>query len=196
MGTIVINQTDCKQNIVLQSSVDGITGGYYDKEGNWHTIGGDEGPKYVYALDDLYMMSGASAKKSSGEPHQLGIFLNDYAKRRCFAVNKGVLPYWLMYSTGTVSQENSYLYPIPIPEDAKKVTISISPAERYIGPALLSFDDSTKYTYELDPGWSQGTYTKTFNPGEYQYLTVASKYDEAGTSYPSDPEDISIVFEK
>ena len=39
MGTIIINQTDCKQNVVLQSSVDGITGGYYDASGVWHEIG-------------------------------------------------------------------------------------------------------------------------------------------------------------
>lgn len=39
MGTIVINQTDCKQNVVLQSSLDGITGGYYDAAGVWHEIG-------------------------------------------------------------------------------------------------------------------------------------------------------------
>lgn len=39
MGTIIINQTDCKQNVVLQSSVDGITGGYYDAAGVWHEIG-------------------------------------------------------------------------------------------------------------------------------------------------------------
>lgn len=40
MGTIVINQTDCKQNVVLQSSLDGITGGYYDAAGVWHEFGG------------------------------------------------------------------------------------------------------------------------------------------------------------
>ena len=39
MGTIVINQTDCKQNVVLQSSQDGISGGYYDAAGVWHEIG-------------------------------------------------------------------------------------------------------------------------------------------------------------
>lgn len=39
MGTIVINQTDCKQNVVLTSSLDGISGGYYDAEGVWHEMG-------------------------------------------------------------------------------------------------------------------------------------------------------------
>ena len=42
MGTIIINQTDCKQNVVLQSSLDGITGGYYDAAGVWHELGAFE----------------------------------------------------------------------------------------------------------------------------------------------------------
>ena len=44
MGTIVINQTDCKQNVVLESSLDGIIGGYYDASGVWHDLGAE--PEY------------------------------------------------------------------------------------------------------------------------------------------------------
>lgn len=46
MGTIVINQTDCKQNIVLHSSLDGVSGGYYDQAGIWHEFGGLEFKRY------------------------------------------------------------------------------------------------------------------------------------------------------
>lgn len=50
MGTIVINQTDCKQNVVLTSSLDGISGGYYDAAGVWHELGGSE---FVYEFADI-----------------------------------------------------------------------------------------------------------------------------------------------
>ena len=43
MGTIVINQTDCKQKIVLVTSAVGVTGGFYDPEGVWHVFGGGNG---------------------------------------------------------------------------------------------------------------------------------------------------------
>ena len=48
MGTIVINQTDSKQNVVLESSLDGVTGGYYDAAGVWHDLGGYTPENQVY----------------------------------------------------------------------------------------------------------------------------------------------------
>lgn len=64
MGTIVINQTDCKQNVVLQSSLDGITGGYYDAAGVWHEIGGAD--EYSEKAFILHLLSHYSTDNQSG----------------------------------------------------------------------------------------------------------------------------------
>lgn len=83
MGTIVINQTDCKQNVVLQSSLDGISGGYYDASGVWHDLSeGTEPALYpmetgiaqftsnygntvVCASDNMFFFSSAKALSTS-----------------------------------------------------------------------------------------------------------------------------------
>lgn len=195
MGTIVINQTDCKQNVVLQSSADGITGGYYDAEGVWHEIGGQEpsGPKYSYTMDDLLVMHAAIAFSSSH--NKLIVTTNDSTRRRAFMYTEGEQAAILATSTTGVIQDDSYLYPIPIPEDAKKVTISITPAERYVGPSFYTFNGSL-YTRVFDPGWQEGSYELSLTPGAYDYMTVASKYDSAGNTYPDEPTGFSVVFEK
>lgn len=49
MGVIVINQTDAKQSIVLESTPEGVTGGYYDADGVWHEFGGSSSEKTLIA---------------------------------------------------------------------------------------------------------------------------------------------------
>lgn len=43
MGKVIINETDHKQKIVLVTSEVGVTGGFYDPEGEWHDFGSGEG---------------------------------------------------------------------------------------------------------------------------------------------------------
>ena len=61
MGTIVINQTDSKQNVVLESSLDGIAGGYYDAAGVWHEIGAG------MEIPEIKVYLGKGISSSTGE---------------------------------------------------------------------------------------------------------------------------------
>lgn len=40
MGRIVINETENKQTVILNDSPEGIEGGYFDSQMNWHEMGG------------------------------------------------------------------------------------------------------------------------------------------------------------
>ena len=87
------------------------------------------------------------------------------------------------------------LYPIPIPSDATKITVSITPSSQFHGESMYSYNSGTnKYTRNLDPGWKQGSFTHTVTAGQNQYMTVAAKYNSAGSSYPTDPTELEITF--
>ena len=86
-------------------------------------------------------------------------------------------------------------YPIPIPADAVSATVSITPNTQFHGVSIYTFNTETnKYERKLDPGWKQGSYTYTFTAGQYEYITVASKYNSAGSSYPEEPTEVTIEF--
>ena len=95
-------------------------------------------------------------------------------------------------------QANNYAftdyYPIPIPPDAIKAKITIEPATQYHGESMYTYDPAVGYTRQADPGWKQGSFTHTFTAGAYDYITVASKYNSAGTSYPTEPTVLKVEF--
>lgn len=43
MGKIVANPTDAGQAVILTTTEEGVTGGYFDREGVWHEFGGGQG---------------------------------------------------------------------------------------------------------------------------------------------------------
>lgn len=43
MGKIVANPTDSGQAVILTTTEEGVTGGYFDKQGEWHEFGGGGG---------------------------------------------------------------------------------------------------------------------------------------------------------
>lgn len=43
MGKIVINKTDTGQKVLLDTTNEGVTGGYFDKQEVWHDFGGGGG---------------------------------------------------------------------------------------------------------------------------------------------------------
>ena len=64
----------------------------------------------------------------------------------------------------------------------------------YTGPAFYNLENGV-YVRQETMGWVEGTGTQTFTAGQYQYLTLNSKYDTAGSTYPNPPSELTVVFE-
>lgn len=111
--------------------------------------------------------------------------------RRGVTAPKGLLPYRVW---GTDTDMTSY-YPIPIPKDANKVAISITPSTQYIYTQVMHVSNGN-VTRITQKGWTQGTTEVTFDKGENNVVFFNTKYDSAGTSYPVNPTEITIAFEE
>lgn len=114
-------------------------------------------------------------------------------KRRSFPTKLvGVKPMMQQGSSPDKDTDTEY-YPVPIPRDAVSAVVSITPATQFHGVSIYTYRDG-KYIRQQDPGWKQGAFTYTFTAGQYDYITVASKYNSAGTGYPEEPTAVSIQF--
>lgn len=197
MGRTVINQTENKQTVILNDSPEGIEGGYFDAEMGWHELGGETGPVYEYDLSNLFKLNAGLGPRTAQLPNVIELFLDSYNRRRSYMVMNNDPVIGAMYSSGNLAAEDSYFRLIPVPDDAKKVTIEITPSTQFVGPSFYTWDpEGDGLTKQLDPGWNQGSYSLEMTPGTYQFMGVTSKYDSAGSSYPTEPTDLKIVFEK
>ena len=113
------------------------------------------------------------------------------------SVNRRSFPTTRVGVRALQDQGNNYeytiYYPIPIPADAIKAKVEITDAAQYHGESFYTFADGS-YTRQADPGWKQGSFTHTFTAGQYEYMTVTSKYNSAGTSYPTEPTALKVTF--
>jgi len=111
--------------------------------------------------------------------------------RRGVTAPKGLLPYRVW---GTDADMTPY-YPIPIPKDANKVTISITPNTQYIYTQVMHVSNGN-VTRITSKGWTQGTTEVTFDKDENNAVFFNTKYDSDGSTYPTDPTEITIAFEE
>ena len=118
-------------------------------------------------------------------------FRTPYDTRRGVTASKGLLPYRVW---GTDTDMTSY-YPIPIPKDANKVTISITPNTQFIFTQVMHVSNGN-VTRITQKSWTQGTTEVTFDKGENNAVFFNTKYDSAGSTYPIDPTEITIAFEE
>jgi hypothetical protein len=125
------------------------------------------------------------------------ITFNYKANRRTFHVMRGKAPYYYYNQTAVATP----YYPVPIPLDATKVRISMVPSGRWIYINTVKYDEASN-TYldsivENRVTWtelSSGVFEKVItNPGNL-FMILNSKYDSAGSSYPSDPSSVTIEF--
>lgn len=90
-------------------------------------------------------------------------------------------------------------YPIPIPDDAVGVKVSITPNTQFIYLGLLVWDSANnKYTRTRGFAWAQGVSNADLSSymSKNRSLMVNTKYNEAGTSYPAEPTKVVVEFTK
>ena len=149
---------------------------------------------YLFSLENgqITKVTGSTSGNATGHEHELEYNngLNATRRRSYPTLRKGVQP----YRDVNDNWSDTPYYPIPVPADAIKVKISITPATQYHGESMYTYADGVGYTRQADPGWKQGSFTHTFTAGAYDYITVVSKYDSAGTSYPTEPTALVVEF--
>lgn len=145
-----------------------------------------------------FKFAGALTKAIGSGNYNVGVGANltyytNNTNRRCFFLTEqSTAGEAAVYDA--VAQAYTNYYPIPVPATATTVTITFAPATQYFAPAGWVFANGA-YTRTFDPGWQQTPYTTTFTAGTYDFFTIWSKYNSAGSSYPTEPESCIITFE-
>lgn len=149
---------------------------------------------YSYSAGTLAKVNGTISNAQS-DPYgmHIGTGASSLSNRRIFVIDKGIST--LMESSDDIEYQPTGYYPIGIPPTATSCTYAITPNTQYVGAAFYTYDlTSGKYVLVTNVGWKQGSYTHTFVAGSVQYMTIATKYDSAGTSYPTEPSALTVNF--
>lgn len=111
-------------------------------------------------------------------------------KKRAFVFATGVR-HLVTHSSG----EDTEYYPIPVPEVAEGVVVTITPSERYLALYIAKYNpQNNSYTEEAVVGWKTGSNTKTFEPASNRYMSVVSKYNASEDTYASEPTSLVVRF--
>lgn len=95
-------------------------------------------------------------------------------------------------TNGTTFTDSDY-YPIPIPDNATRVAVAITPNTQF--PSVIELvKQNGIYVQTANTGWVTGSANVTLQTGTNRYLLVNSKYNSAGTSYPTEPTELTVVF--
>ena len=149
--------------------------------------------EWSLANGKLIKLNGSTSGNETGHVHEIGFndsTLQQERRRSYPTLLEGVEP----YKNSNDNYSDTIYYPIPIPADAVKAKISITPTTQYHGESMYTYESGIGYTRQADPGWKQGSFTHTFTAGAYDYLTVVSKYDSSGTTYPTEPTALVVEF--
>lgn len=152
--------------------------------------------KYIWKLSDNdFAKQAGSVSWDSTHDIYTNTANTSKAGRRNIYIDTGAKPYYTTTDNTTFVVTSPPQYPIPVPQDATSVTYTVTPNTQFMGVALYTYDISTnEYTRTNDVGWKQGSHTLTFTAGTYDFLTMALKYNSSGTTYPTEPSEITITF--
>lgn len=147
--------------------------------------------KWTWSLadGDFELAMNATLDYYTNETNVRYTYRSPWENRRCSVTGKGLLPYRTWGTTDTPSQ----YYPIPIPQNANKVTISITPNTQFIYTQVVHIANGNVDRL-TSVGWAEGTTQATFEAGENNALFFNTKYDSAGTSYPTEPTEVTVTF--
>lgn len=110
--------------------------------------------------------------------------------RRTVGTIHGVLPYW-----GTITDDWLDIYPVPVPMNAKKATLTITPSKSLISRGFRAFV-GTKYGSTV--GWVtylQGPLVIDLPERQEQYyMQLVTQYESGSSTYPEEIEEFTISF--
>jgi len=172
-------------NLVVSFAIEGVVD-YYDtwmfsmSSGNLDLQGGGYEPNQ----DDL-----------TKYPSRLQYY--DNASRKCVSVKKGKAG---VYLRNQAAQATGF-YPVPVPPSANHVKITINPGGQYIYMHTLPYiADTNRYGNSIAGNrivWSEmtgGVIEKDITNTGNLFLCCNFKYDNAGSTYPSNPSNITIEY--
>lgn len=157
----------------------------------------------TYSISDLAKLTGAFATNQDATcKMSLNRKTSPNAYRRSFAVLDGLTSIALSsISSDSIEQQTSDYYPIRIPRGSTKLTVSITPNTQYVSGMLRNlidgvYDPSGMPIIDGTTGYQVGSTWKEYDAvtGD-SYLFITSKYNSAGTSYPTEPTGLDVVFE-
>lgn len=109
-------------------------------------------------------------------------------KRRAIVVGRGVMPYRL-----TSNNQDTEYYPVPVPEYANKVTVTITPATVEWNGNIANYDNGI-YTLDEQFGWASSGVSETFNSGRNKFFIVALRADSKNSAFATEPAEIIIDY--
>ncbi len=115
--------------------------------------------------------------------------------RRTFYAKRGLKPF-ADHSDGTPL---SGIYPIPIPDGYNHVNVKITPSTQYLYVTTRSYINGEYSRYAVnDLPWQSSERDANVSVVEdaKMFLVVASKYDSTGTTYPTEPTELTVTFSK
>ena len=121
---------------------------------------------------------------------------NSQNTRRGFVTDRGRTSPIYAKAGGTVEAGYTDYYPIPVPDDATQVTVSVTPANQYIATyCFYAVDNLYMLTNISDISWKQGTQTIVFdNSNTNRVIVVAGKFNAGSDPYTAEPT-IDVLFE-
>lgn len=193
--TEVVNEYTLSGTLAIGSST--ITVTYEDKTTTF-TVTVVE---CAYHISDLTKVTGSIGNKDTATCG-LALFqkTNPNSFRRSFVQDEGETSIALTStSSDNVSSQTSNYYPIKIPVGANTFKINITPSTQYVQCLARQLNDGVYTTLSATGtagGYQQGEIERSFaeSAGDNAYLCITSKYDSAGTSYPTEPTGLDIVF--
>lgn len=166
-------------------------------EGKADTIAVTVVYKYVFKLSDGDV---TKLKAATSLVTNTGWILNGSTtqqnRRRSFPVSVGVKCFLFTTQESNPTYTDSDYFPIPIPSDATSVSISLTPSSQYFAAIFSEYSNNAYSTALLDTGWKQGSHTISSIPSGATHMSVASKYNSSGSTYPTEPTELVITFNK
>ena len=201
-STSIISSTEYTLSGTLSEGTSVITVTYSNKTTTFNVnVSGSPSYHYSYADGDLFIINGGYTNvvnSSTTVKFAYDKRSNKINVRRAFyCANNGTLPFyeWAGDTAGesqhVTDPTEPYKYPIPVLPSATSVTVSITPKTQYIQVDTVNYNGTT-YERSGTSSWSQGTQTKSVS--NIGFITVMSKYDNAGSTYPTEPTNLVVTF--
>jgi len=118
--------------------------------------------------------------------------------RRSFVMKEGVTSIALTYDgSDNIESQTSDYYPIKVPIGATSFTVAVTPNTQFVQVLLRQLNEGvySAYTAVGPTGYNESSITRTFEASDQNlWLFVSTKYNSAGSSYPTEPTGIDVTF--